>query len=97
MPMTDDEKLSRAIALLNEASELLRETVGKRSPSADSNRSLHDQLPEIATRPQVAAYLQLSSSTLARWAVEGKGPKLTKIGGSARYRRSDVLAYAASL
>lgn len=52
-------------------------------------------LPELATRPQVAEYTQTSVPTLARWAGEGKGPKVTKLGGVVRYRREDVLAWIA--
>lgn len=55
------------------------------------------ELPDIATRSQVAEYLQISTATLARWASEGdKGPRFIKLGGSARYRREDVLAYIAA-
>jgi predicted DNA-binding transcriptional regulator AlpA len=54
-------------------------------------------LPEVATRAQVAEYMQISVSTLARWAMEpGKGPKITKLGSNARYLRADVLAYLAA-
>ncbi|TQL87236.1 excisionase family DNA binding protein [Microbacterium saperdae] len=52
-------------------------------------------LPELATRPQVAAYTQTSVPTLARWAAEGQGPKVTKLGGVVRYRREDVLTWIA--
>ena len=48
-------------------------------------------LPELATRAQVAAFMQLSLPTLARWAVEGTGPRFMKLGGAVRYRREDVL------
>lgn len=52
-------------------------------------------LPEWATRPQVAEYLQVSVPTLARWAMEpGKGPRATRFGGAVRYSRADVLAWA---
>jgi len=56
------------------------------------------ELPELATRQQVANYTQISMPTLARWASEGsKVPKYLKLGGSVRYRREDVLAWLASL
>ncbi|MFF2632906.1 helix-turn-helix transcriptional regulator [Microbacterium sp. NPDC058021] len=52
------------------------------------------ELPEVATRSQVAHYTQTSVPTLARWATEGTGPKVTKLGLRAvRYRREDVLAW----
>lgn len=50
-------------------------------------------LPELATRQQVADYAGLSYATLARWAGEGRGPKMTKLGGAVRYRREDVLTW----
>lgn len=51
-------------------------------------------LPDLATRPQVAKYTQTSVATLARWAgEEGKGPKVTKLGRLVRYKREDVLAW----
>jgi len=51
-------------------------------------------LPVIATRAQVAKFTQTSVPTLARWAVEGVGPKVTRLGMRAvRYRREDVLAW----
>lgn len=60
-------------------------------------RTLSDELPELATRPQVAEYTQVSVPTLARWASEGKGPKTVKLGGALRYRRQDVLDWIDSL
>jgi excisionase family DNA binding protein len=55
-------------------------------------------LPELATRQQVARYTQTSVPTLARWAMDGAGPKVTKLGGRAvRYRRADVLAWISSM
>lgn len=55
------------------------------------------ELPEIATRPQVAEFAQVSVHTLARWAMYGEGPKMTKIGRAARYRKQDVLDWLDSL
>lgn len=52
-----------------------------------------DELPEMATRPELAGFASISVATLARWAVEGKGPRVTKLGGAVRYRKSDVLAW----
>lgn len=54
---------------------------------------VRDELPELATRPQVAEYLQISVSTLARWAMDGRGPRVTKLGTAARYRREHVVAW----
>lgn len=54
-------------------------------------------LPALATRQQVAEYTQISVPTLARWAMNGEGPKMTKIGRAARYRRQDVLDWLDSL
>lgn len=54
---------------------------------------LDTTLPPLATRAQVAEYVQTSVQTLARWACYGGGPKFIKLGGSVRYRREDVLAW----
>lgn len=56
-------------------------------------------LPELATRQQVADFLQISVGALARWAMEGKGPRFVRFGGSGatlRYRREDVLGWIES-
>lgn len=56
-------------------------------------------LPELATRRQVAEFLQVSVGALARWAMEGKGPRFVRFGGSGatlRYRREDVLEWIES-
>jgi predicted DNA-binding transcriptional regulator AlpA len=58
-----------------------------------------ETLPELATRRQVADFLQISVGALARWAMEGKGPRYVRFGGSGatlRYRRDDVLAWIES-
>ncbi|MDR6868161.1 excisionase family DNA binding protein [Microbacterium resistens] len=60
---------------------------------ATSTRDRLTELPDIATRPQVSEYTQVSVPTLARWAMEGKGPRVTKFGALARYRKADVLAW----
>lgn len=57
-------------------------------------------LPNLATRQQVAEYTQTSVATLARWAMESKGPRFVKIGGpngAVRYKREAVLAWLDSL
>lgn len=53
-------------------------------------------LPDLATRAQVAEYTQTSIPTLARWAGLDQGPKVTRLGGVVRYRREDVLAWIES-
>lgn len=56
-------------------------------------------LPELATRQQVADFLQISVGALARWAMEGKGPRFVRFGGSGatlRYHREDVLGWIES-
>jgi hypothetical protein len=46
--------------------------------------------------PEAAAYLNVSTSPLAKLRVYGGGPKFTKISRAAiRYRRSDLDAYMA--
>lgn len=70
----------------------------------DMTRSAFGELPELATRKQVAEFTQTSVPTLARWAMEGnKGPKFIRLGGSdanggaVRYPREGVLAWIRSL
>lgn len=60
-------------------------------------RSSAPTLPDVATRPEVAAYTRISVPTLARWAMDGKGPKFRKAGGRVLYMRADVLAWLDSL
>ena len=55
------------------------------------------ELPPFATRQQVASYTQISVPTLARWAMNREGPRVTKIGRAARYRKADVLEWLEAL
>lgn len=56
-------------------------------------RTLQD-LPELATRAELAEFVDLSVPTLDRWAMQGVGPKVTRLGLRAvRYRKDDVLAW----
>ena len=52
-----------------------------------------DELPDFSTRPELAGFASISVQTLARWAVEGKGPRITKLGGAVRYAKADVAAW----
>lgn len=45
---------------------------------------------------EAAAFLGLSSSTLANWRVRGEGPRFYRLGGYIRYDRSDLIAFARS-
>ncbi|MFB8893570.1 helix-turn-helix transcriptional regulator [Microbacterium plantarum] len=55
-------------------------------------------LPEVATRSEVSRYLRVSVPTLARWAMEGKGPAFKKAGGRrVIYMRQSVLAWLEGL
>lgn len=60
---------------------------------SNSTPTASPELPELATRAQVAEYTQTSIPTLARWAAEGKGPQITRLGGAVRYQRDHVLAW----
>lgn len=52
------------------------------------------ELPELLTRQELSAFTGVSVQTLARWVVEGdRGPRLTKLGHAARYRKTDVLSW----
>lgn len=49
------------------------------------------------TRPEVAEFTGIAVQTLARWAVEDTGPKITRLGTRAvRYRKADVLRFIES-
>jgi predicted DNA-binding transcriptional regulator AlpA len=39
---------------------------------------------------QVSQKIKVSESTLAKWRLNGNGPKFVKIGGKVVYRESDV-------
>ncbi len=49
--------------------------------------------PALLTRDDAARYLGVSYKTLERWAAEGRGPKITRIGGRPKYRRADLDEY----
>ena len=42
------------------------------------------------TRGDAARYLGLKERTLARWAMQGKGPPVLRVGGRCFYRRADL-------
>ena len=49
---------------------------------------------QLLTRAETAELLNLSVFTLARWAVNGTGPRFMRINSRVvRYRRSDVEAW----
>lgn len=49
------------------------------------------EFPELATRTELSEFFSVSVATLARWASEGIGPRVTKLGHAARYRKKDIL------
>lgn len=50
-------------------------------------------LPRTATEPVVAAALDVSTATLARWRQDGSGPDYRMVRGRAVYSRNCVLAF----
>lgn len=52
-----------------------------------------DDLPELATIAQMCDFTGLTRSTFARWAMDGKGPRVTKLGAAVRYRKADVIEW----
>ena len=50
----------------------------------------------LATRAQVAAYLNVPTQTVHQWASDGTGPPYVKIGNRARYDWQDVHAWIAT-
>ena len=55
-----------------------------------------EELPPIATPPQVAAILQTTVDALAQDRYRRRGVPWTKVGGRVRYLREDVIAYLAA-
>lgn len=51
------------------------------------------QQPDLLTERNLSDRWQVSCRTLQRWRAEGVGPAWLWIGGSVRYRFSDVLAF----
>jgi len=47
----------------------------------------------MLTEKQVATMLSITQQTLRNWRQQGKGPKYVKVGGSIRYRYTDVELY----
>lgn len=47
----------------------------------------------LYTTPQAASYLQLATSTLEHWRLEGRGPAFVRIGKQVRYRPQDIEAF----
>jgi predicted DNA-binding transcriptional regulator AlpA len=57
-----------------------------------ASRQVQD-LPELSTRRELAEFTGIAVQTLARWAVEKKGPRMTSLGGARRYRKADIIAW----
>ncbi len=49
----------------------------------------------LLTETQVAELLQIKPATLKRWRWSGIGPTFCKIGGSVRYKRSELERFIA--
>lgn len=54
-------------------------------------------LAEVASREEVSKFTGISKPTLARWAMEGKGPRFRRAGGRVLYMRQDVMAWLDAL
>jgi predicted DNA-binding transcriptional regulator AlpA len=52
-----------------------------------------DDRRPLATKAEVAEYLQKPEHTLDQWRWRGDGPKAIKVGRTLRYRWSDVEAW----
>lgn len=57
---------------------------------------LPDNDDTLIRRADLPRYLPVAVQTLARWAHEGKGPAMTKVGRTVAYRVADVRAWLAS-
>ena len=57
--------------------------------------ALETIVPELLTTKQAAAFVGLGERTLWRHSHSGLAPAPLKIGGAARYRRADLVAWIA--
>ncbi|WP_102108830.1 helix-turn-helix transcriptional regulator [Oceaniglobus roseus] len=55
-----------------------------------------DEMHVFLTQHELAARWRIADRTLERWRAERYGPAWITIGGSIRYRMSDVLAFEAA-
>ncbi len=69
------------------------------------NLEIEAELAVIPQRPapdqlldtkHLAGLLMVSERTLEAWRADGRGPRVTRVGGAVRYRYSDVLAFIAA-
>lgn len=63
---------------------------------SDTVDSSTTELPDFATREEVAAYLRVSIPTLARWAMDREGPPFYRLGRAVRYQREELLKWVAT-
>lgn len=67
------------------------------SPQANVESGQHDpeQLEQLLSERQAAAYLNVAAKTLQNWRWRGDGPPFIKLGGGklVRYRASDLVAF----
>jgi excisionase family DNA binding protein len=50
-------------------------------------------LEGLLTMKELAAYLNVSVSTIKDWRGRGEGPPALRVGGSLRWRREDIEAW----
>ena len=50
-------------------------------------------MEKLLTVDEIAEYLQVSKPLLAKWRSYGGGPIYIKIGGSVRYKESDIVDF----
>jgi hypothetical protein len=55
-----------------------------------------DELPEVMTTPQLAAFMQTTTNSLNQDRYLGRGIPFVKFGKRVRYLRNDVLDYLAA-
>lgn len=52
--------------------------------------------PELLSRPEAAAHLGVSVSSLAHWSMAGAGPSFVRVGRRSWYRIADLNAWIAA-
>lgn len=64
--------------------------------SSNRNRRYRPSDPALFSRTEAAAFVGVSLSTLAHWAMIGRGPIFRRIGRSCYYHIADLKAWIAN-
>lgn len=68
----------------------LQNSVSKVVAEVLSGTDLSKQVPEYMGKGEVCKYLNISRNTLDTWIRKGQAPRYTLIGGTYRFKRSEI-------